>query len=327
MKSLTGVAVRGTGGYVPDRIVCNDELATLGFDAEWIIQRTGIRERRYADAETATSDLAVEACRMCLAKAGAPVDEVDLLIVATMTPDSPVPSAACRVQEKLGLRCAAFDINAACAGFIYALMTGMQFVKSRTCKSVLVVGADTNSRIVNPRDNKTYPLFGDGGGAVLLGPGTEEQGALAFTLGADGTGADLLSVPGGGSRCPASESSLNQGLHYIHMDGRPVFKWAVRLLADSIADVLKHAQLVLDDVDLFAFHQANLRIIEAAADDLGISRQKIVINLDRFGNTSAASIPLCLSDADAQQRLCSGSKVLVSGFGAGLAWGTALLNW
>ena len=327
LRQITGVSIVGTGSYVPSQVVSNDDLAELGCDADWIVQRTGIEQRRHLPSDLATSDMAAEASRRCLEKAGVGADQVDLLIVGTMTPDSPVPSAACVVQQSLGIRGPAFDVNAACAGFVYGLMIGMQFVRAGTSQCALIVGADTNSRICNPRDKRTYPLFGDGAGAVLLQPTDGPAGALAYTLGADGSGSSLLAVPGGGSRIPPSSESIDSGLHYIHMDGRAVFKWAVRVVTDTVRDVLEHCQLAIDDVDLVAFHQANVRIIEAAATDLGIPSDKLAVNLTRYGNTSAASVPLCLDEANRSGRLQPGDKVLLCGFGAGLAWGTALLQW
>jgi 3-oxoacyl-[acyl-carrier-protein] synthase-3 len=219
------------------------------------------------------------------------------------------------------------DLQAACAGFVYALVTGMQFVKTGCSRRVLVVGADIMSRIVSPTDRKTYPLFGDGAGAVLLGPGRDDQGLLSYTLGAEGQGAGLLYTPAGGSREPFSTESLTAQRQFISMDGRAVFKWAVRVIADAIADVLYHARLAPNEIDLLVLHQANVRIIDAAVDMLGIDRSKVVVNLDRFGNTSAGSIPLALAEAHHQGRLRRGDRVLLCGFGAGLAWGAAIVRW
>jgi 3-oxoacyl-[acyl-carrier-protein] synthase-3 len=299
----------------------------MGFDAEWILQRTGIKSRRRLPADMATSDMVVAAAEHCLNGVGIARAQIDLLIVATMTPDSPAPSTACLVQERLGLRAAAMDVNAACAGFMYALITGAQFVRTGTCRNVLVVGADTNTRIVNPADRKTFPLFGDAAGAVLLGPGAKEQGLLAFTLGAEGDGADLLRIPAGGSRRPLTAQLLEQGQHFIQMDGRSVFKWAVRVLVDTIHDVLLRARLSVSDLRLVILHQANLRIMAAAAADLGIKDEQMWVSVDRYGNTSAASIPLGLDEARRSRRVQPGDKVLLCGFGAGLAWGACILQW
>ena len=327
LRSLLGVQILSSGSHVPECTVSNEDLAELGYDANWILQRTGIRARRKAEPEVASSDMAIEAARECINNANVDPNEIDLVVVATMTPDTPIPSTACLVQERLGLNAPAMDVNAACAGFMYALVTGMQFVKCGTSNLALVVGTDTNTRIVNPRDQKTFPLFGDGAGAVLLQQGDEQQGMIGYTLGAEGAGADLLGIRGGGSRCPLSADCLDSGQQYIHMDGRPVFKWAVRVLTDSIQDVLAHSGYEVADIDLFCPHQANARIIDAAAEALELDRKRIMINLDRFGNTSAASIPLCISEAQSDGRISSGDLVLLSGFGAGLAWGTALIRW
>lgn len=327
MATLTGVQILGLGAYAPTTVVPNSELAALGYDEEWIVQRTGIRQRRRAADHEATSDLAYHAARRCLDQAGVSPSDVDLIIVGTMTPDTLTPSTACHLQRRLGATAAAFDINAACAGFMFAMVTGMQFVRTGCNRRVLVVGADLMSRIVNPQDRKTFPLFGDGAGAVLLGAGDRDQGLLAYTLGADGSGAELLQVPGGGSREPLSSERIAAQRQFIQMQGRPVFKWAVRLVADTILDVLRTAGLTPADLDLVVLHQANKRIIDMAVQDLGLDPDKVVINLDRYGNTSAGSIPLALEEAHSQGRIRRGDHVLLSGFGAGLAWGTAVLRW
>lgn len=325
--TLTGVQVLSVAAFTPPDIVRNVDLAPLGFDANWIEQRTGILARRRAADGVSTSDVAYEAARLCLEQANASADELDLIIVATMTPDSATPSTACRVQQRLGCRSAAMDINAACSGFVYALVTGMQFIKTGCYRRVLVIGADLMTRTVNPKDTKTYPLFGDGGGAVLLGPGEPEQGLLAYTLGADGAGGECLHIPGGGTREPLTAETLAAGRQFLVMDGRAVFKWAVRLVADAVADVLEHADLKLADIDLFVLHQANKRILDAAAESLGVSPEKVLINLDRYGNTSAGSIPLALAEAAQAGRIRRGDKLLLCGFGAGLAWGAGVLRW
>lgn len=327
IRFIDSVRVLATGGFVPNNVVRNEDLAALGYDADWILQRTGIRERRHAPPDMATSDMAYEAAIQCIEQIDANADEIDLLIVATMTPDAPIPSTACMVQERLGITAPAMDVNAACAGFMYALITGMQFVHSGASQLALVVGADTNSRIVNPANKKTFPLFGDGAGAVLLGSRVDSSARTAYTLGADGTGKDLLHVAAGGSRLPLTTELIGTDEQYLQMDGRSVFKWAVRMLADTIRDVVSHAGLTMDDLDLVVLHQANMRIIDAAAEDLEIPREKLVINVDRYGNTSAASIPLGLDSAARHGRLKEGDRILLCGFGAGLAWGTAVIQW
>jgi 3-oxoacyl-[acyl-carrier-protein] synthase-3 len=328
LRHLLGVQVLSTGSYVPDPVVTNEDLqASLGFDSEWVFQRTGIRERRHAPPEMATSDLAIRAARRAIERAGVSVDDIDLVLVGTFTPDMSFPSSACLVQDQLGIRAPAVDLQAACAGFMYALVTGMQFVATGCSRLALVIGADCNSRVLNPKDQRTYPLFGDGAGAVLLAPGSQEQGLLAYTLGADGAGAALLRRPMGGSRMPFGCDHLEQGLQYLQMDGRAVFKWAIRLLEESTRDVLAHAKLSAEQLDLIVLHQANIRIIDAAATALHLDREKLVVNLDRFGNTSAGSVPLALDEAFEQGRIKRGDRILLSGFGAGLAWGTAVLTW
>lgn len=326
LATLCGVQILATSTYLPDKVVRNEDLACLGCDPEWIMQRTGIERRHRAAPEQATSDLAYAAAVRCLDRACVPADEVDMILVATITPDYATPSTACTVQRHLGVRASAMDINAACSGFVYALVTGMQFIKTGCCRRVLVIGSDVMSRIIDPKDKKTYPLFGDGAGAVLLGPGGADQGFITYSLGSEGDGGDLLRVPAGGSREPLTVAGLRDGRQYIYMDGRAVFKWAVRMIHDVVTDVVAHAEMNVSDLDLVVMHQANRRILDAAADNLGIDREKIVINLDRCGNTTAASIPLALDHAHRAGRLARGDRVLIMGFGAGLTWGAGVLR-
>lgn len=321
-----GVQVIGVGSSVPENPIRNEDLASLGYDAEWIVQRTGILERRHAPPGVATSDLAIEAARRSIEQAGADPQEIDLVLVGTYTPDLLLPSTACLVQDRLGLRAPAMDIQAACTSFIYALITGAQFVATGNSRLVLVIGADCNSRVVNPADQHTFPLFGDGAGAVLLAPGSPQQGLVSYAIGTDGSGAGLLCRRMGGTRLPYSPNPAD-GVHFLHMEGRPIFKWAVRILGDTVPEVLRAADKTLDDVALFILHQANLRIIVTVVKDLGIPEHKVFNNLDRFGNTAAASIPLALDEAFRQGRIRRGDHLLLSGFGAGLAWGTVLLRW
>jgi 3-oxoacyl-[acyl-carrier-protein] synthase-3 len=328
IRRLMGVQIAAVGANVPDRVVTNAELQKIcGVDPEWIVQRTGIVERRHVAADEATSDLAARAAKQCLERAGVRPSDVDLVLVGTFTPDYLCPSTAALVQHKLGLRCGAVDLNAACAGFMYSLITGMQFVAAGTSKRCLVIGADCNSRILDPKDAKIYPLFGDGAGAVLLTPGSAEQGLLAYSLGADGGGCELLYRPSGGSKSPFAAKDAEAGRHFLLMDGKPVFKWAVRLVEESIREVAATAGVTLDQLDLVLLHQANLRIIDGAAEALGLPRSKVAVNLDRYGNTSAASIPLALAECVDRGRVQSGTRIMMSGFGAGLAWGTGLWQW
>lgn len=327
-RTLTGVQVLGTGHYAPETVVTNEDLSVShGFDPDWIVNRTGILERRFAPPHQATSDLCYHAGIRCLREAGVKPSEVDLLVLATMTPDMYFPSTACIVQDRLRLMCPAFDLAAACAGFAYALITASQFVAAGSSRRALVIGGDCNSRVINPNDQKSFPLFGDGAGAVLLGPGSSEQGMLAYQWGADGSGGNLLNRPACGSRMPPSPEALEKELHYLAMDGRAVFKWAVRILADSVEAVLGHADHSVEDVRWFIPHQANVRIIHAASDVLGFPREKVFKNLERFGNTSGGSIPIALDEMMQQGAIRRGDLLLIAGFGAGLAWGTTLWRW
>jgi 3-oxoacyl-[acyl-carrier-protein] synthase-3 len=323
-----GVQVLATGGYVPEGVVTNDHLERkLGCSPKGLHRLTGILERRHALPHQATSDLCCEAGRLCLTRAGVAPADVDLLVVATVTPDMTTPSTACLVQDRLKLCCPAFDLGAACAGFLYGLVTASTAIVAGTSDLALVIGSDCISRIVNPWDVKTYPLFGDGAGAVLLARGSAEQGLVSYSLGADGSGAAVLARPGGGSRLPLTEETLAAGEQYLQMDGRSVFTWAVTTLCDTVQDVLKAAGLGPGDIDLYIPHQANIRIINAALDVLGIPRGLVFTNLERYGNTSAASVPLALDEALADDRVRRGDRIVLSGFGAGLTWGTALWRW
>jgi 3-oxoacyl-[acyl-carrier-protein] synthase-3 len=308
--------------------VTNEHLhQRLGFDSDWIVKRTGILERRHALPHQATSDLCQEAASRCIEQAGVKVRDIDLLLLATFTPDMAFPSTACLVQDRLGLNCPAVDLQAACAGFMYALITGAAYVIAGASDLALIIGGDCNSRVVNPNDLKTYPLFGDGAGAVLLTRGRPDEGILSYSLGADGSGGDLLSRPACGSRLPPTPEILAKGLHYMHMDGRGVFRWAVAMLCDTIQDVLAASGLCPKDIQLYIPHQANIRIINAAIDVLRIPRSLVFNNLDRYGNTSAGSVPLALDEAVAEGRLHRDELVVLSGFGSGLAWGTAVMRW
>ena len=327
-RSLMGVRVLGTGSYVPDAVVTNGHLfERFGFDSDWIVKRTGIYERRHALPHQATSDLCHEASVRCIQQANVNPKDIDLVLVGTFTPDMSFPSTGCLLQDRLNLNCPAVDMQAACAGFMYALITGAAYVVSGASDLALVVGGDCNSRILNPTDIKTYPLFGDGAGAVLLTRGSPDQGIISYSMGADGSGGDLLSRPACGSRMPPNAELIEKGMHYMYMDGRAVFRWAVAILCDTIQDVLKDAHLQPNDVDLYIPHQANIRIINAGIDVLGIPRSKVYNNLDKYGNTSAGSIPLALDEAIQEGRVQPGNLITLSGFGAGLAWGTAVMRW
>lgn len=326
---VTGFRLAGIGSSVPENVVTNADLARLGCDAEWIETRSGIRERRHAPPGIATSDLATEAAEAAIAMAGIDRSTIDLLVLGTFTPDMLLPSTACMVQERLGLDCPAMDVTAACAGFVYGLVTGGQFLGSGSHERVLVIGADTNSRVVDPDDIKTWPLFGDAAGAVLLERATtttdeKPAGLLAYALGSDGRGADLLICPMSGSREPVSVEGVTARRQFMKMDGRSVFKWAIRLAEQNIREVVEKSGVPLDAIDLFVLHQANARIIEGARMALDLPPEKVFMNLDRYGNTSSGSIPLAMDEAWRAGRIGPGSTVAVCGFGGGLAWGTAV---
>ncbi|MCA9035355.1 MAG: ketoacyl-ACP synthase III [Planctomycetaceae bacterium] len=327
-NQLTGIQIRAIGSSVPENVVTNEQLeARYGFEPGWIERRTGILERRIAGPYENTSDLAVQAARNAIERAGVDASDIDLLIVGTFTPDFTCPSTACLVQDKLKLDAPAMDVQAACSGFMYALTTGAQFVATGNSKLALIIGADLNSRIVEQTDQRTAPLFGDGAGAVLLEAGDRTQGLICYQLGADGAGGSLLDRPAGGTRKPLTPELIASGEHYLKMDGRNVFKWAIQAVTETIQQVLTTAGIGVEDVGLFVLHQANIRIIDHAMKELGIPREKVYCNLDRVGNTSAASIPIALDEASQKGRINRGDIVVMCGFGAGLSWGTGVFRW
>ncbi len=319
----------GWGAYVPRRVVTNADIAELvDTSDEWIVERTGIRERRLAAPEETTASMAIAAAERALASASADPLAIDLIIVATATPDYMFPATACLVQRGIGAsRAAAFDLGAGCSGFIYALAMGAHAIEAGACRQVLVIGAETLSRITNWSDRGTCVLFGDGAGAVLLGQAHNPGGILATHLGADGAGADWLILPAGGSRKPASAETVAQNLHTIQMDGQKVFRFATKIIPDATRKVLERVGLSVADVDVVIAHQANARILQAAAERLGVPTEKMYANIDRYGNTSAASIPIALCEAADEGRLQPGQRVVLVGFGAGLTWGAALVEW
>ncbi|WP_310794981.1 beta-ketoacyl-ACP synthase III [Desulfofundulus thermocisternus] len=328
-KQVVPVGIWGTGIYVPERILTNADLERMvDTSDEWIRTRTGIRTRYIAAEHEAASDLAIQAARRALEDAGVDAEEIDLVIVATNSPDMLFPATACLVQHALGAREAgAFDVQAGCTGFIYALACGSQFVASGTARTVLVIGTEVLSRLVNWKDRNTCVLFGDGAGAVILGPVPEGYGILATRLGAEGSGGHLLSLPAGLSRYPASEETLAKNQHFIHMNGREVFKFAVRVMEEGCREVLQAAGLGLKELDFLIPHQANIRIIEAAAKRFDLPLERVWINVDRYGNTSAASIPIALHEALVAGRIQNGNHVVLVAFGAGLTWGAVLMRW
>lgn len=328
-KEMINTGIAGVGAYVPDKIVTNADLEKIvDTSNEWIISRSGIRERRIAPPEMATSDFAVIAANEAIANAGITAEDIDLVIVATNTPDMIFPATACLVQDRIGAKKAgAFDLAAGCTGFVYAMIVGSQFVSTGACQNVLVIGSENLSKILNWKDRKTCVLFGDGAGAVVLRQAAPGSGILSQKLWADGSGGQFLKLPAGGSRLPASHETVDNNLHYLHMKGRDIFRFAVRTTGKAAAEVLSAAGIKVSDVDCFIPHQANVRIIEAAAKRLGLPREKVLVNVDRYGNTSTASVPIALAEALRDGRIKKGDHILMVGFGAGLTWAAAVLKW
>ncbi len=322
-------SIAGVGSYVPARVMKNAELATLVETSdEWITSRTGIKERRIAAADEFTSDMAFHAAERALASAGVTPDQVDLIIVATITPDMLFPSTACLVQHKLGAKKAmAFDIEAACSGFVYALEIGRKFIESGSATNVLVIGAEKISSIIDWTDRATCVLFGDGAGAAVLQHRPGSRGIITTCLASDGTKGEFLCMPGGGSRIPATTESVSTRQHFLRMNGKDTFKSAVNAMVAVGFEALEKAGLTINDIKLVIPHQANLRIISAVGDRLGVSAEKTFVNLDRYGNTSAASVAIALDEAVTTGRLVRGDLVLLLVFGAGLTWGSALIEW
>lgn len=322
-------SITGVGSYVPARVVTNADLEEIVETTdEWITSRTGIKARRIASADEYTSDLASNAALRAMKMAGVKPEEIDLIIVATITPDMPFPSTACLVQQKIGAyRAAAFDIEAACSGFIYSLEIGQQFIMSRTYNTVLVIGAEKLSSIVDWTDRNTCVLFGDGAGAAILQNRPNSHGLLTACMGADGQKADLLSMPGGGSRCPASAESVAAGLHFLRMDGKETFKNAVQAMHLAANESLRRCEIDISQIKCVIPHQANRRIIDAVAERIGATPEQVFVNLDKYGNTSAASVAIALDEAVASKRIQRGDLILMVVFGAGLTWGSAVIEW
>jgi 3-oxoacyl-[acyl-carrier-protein] synthase-3 len=322
-------SIVSVGSYVPERVLTNADLERMvDTSDEWITTRTGIKERRLAADNEFTSDLAAKAALRAMQRGGITPDEIDLIIVATITPDMLFPSTACLVQQKIGaLRAAAFDIEAACSGFIYALEVGQQFVMSRTHNTVLVIGAEKLSTIVNWKDRNTCVLFGDGAGAAILQHRSGGHGLLTACMGADGSQAELLCMPGGGSRCPASVESLEAGLHFLRMDGKETFKNAVTAMQTAAQEALRRCGIDISRIKCFIPHQANRRIIDVVVERLGVKPEQVFTNLDKYGNTSAASVAIALDEAVQAGRVQRGDLVLLVVFGAGLTWGAAVIEW
>ena len=324
---LADATIVGHGVAIPDGRLTNHDLeARVDTSDAWIVERTGIRERRIAGPDESTATLAVTAAAAAIKSAGLTPTEIDLMIVATASPEQPLPHTGAFVGDRLGLRCGSFDLAAACAGFVYELVVGASMLTTG-CRNVLIVGAETVSRLMDPTDRTTSILFGDGAGAAVIVPAEGDEGLLAWDLGCDGSAARLLEIPAGGSRMPATIETVQARQHYMTMAGQEVFRRAVRAIVDSAVATLERAGVTAADVDWFVPHQANIRIIESGAKKLGIPMERTVVNIERYGNTSSASIPLALFEAVDDGRVKPGDLVLLSGFGAGMTWASALLRW
>lgn len=322
------VGFLGLGAFLPEKVLTNFDLEKMvDTTDEWIQTRTGIRERRIAEKGTPTSDLAAKAAIEAIRSAHLKPTDIDLIIVATVTPDMIFPATACIVQDKIGARCPAFDLSAACSGFPYALVVAEGLIQSGAYKYVLVIGAEVISSFINWKDRSTCVLFGDGAGAAVLGKVSDDHGILATYLGSDGAQAGLLNIPAGGSKMPPSLASINAGMHYLQMDGSEIFKTAVRTMSDATIEVAKRAKLTLDDIDCLIPHQANLRILNAIADRMEFPLEKMFINLDRYGNMSAASTIVALYEAVREGRVKKNFNVVMVAFGGGLTWAACAVRW
>ncbi|MCP4196788.1 MAG: ketoacyl-ACP synthase III [Proteobacteria bacterium] len=330
MTSEIRTRIIGTGSYFGEGVLTNHELEQrLDTTNDWIIERTGIRERRIASKDLASSDMATSALRKALKAAGKQGEDLDMIICATISPDNPTPATATHIQRKLGLNnnCAAFDISAACAGFIYGLSLADSFILTKKAKTIGVVGVEFLSKVVDPNDRNTVILFGDAAGAVIVTPDTGNHGILSTHLYSDGSLADILEIPAGGSKKPASEETVARREHFLTMSGREVFRHAVRNMGDASLEALKANNCSTDDVDVVVAHQANLRIVTFLSKMLGIPIEKFIVNIDRFGNTSSASCPLALDEGVRENRIKENDMVLMTALGAGLCWGSALIRW
>jgi 3-oxoacyl-[acyl-carrier-protein] synthase-3 len=328
--NLRRAKITAVSHYVPERRVSNNDLAKIvDTSDEWIYDRTGIRERRIADKGVGSSDLGAKAAQKLIEQHGINPSEIDLIVFATVTPDMFFPASACLVQDRIGAsRAWGFDLSGACSGFLYALSTGAQFIATGAHKKVLVIGADVMTSIINFEDRATCVLFGDGAGAVLLEPAEDgEEGIIDFMLRCDGSGGQFLYMPAGGSLNPSSVETVQKKMHYVHQDGRNVFKFAVRGMAEISEAILERNKLDMERVKLYIPHQANMRIIRAAMEKLQIDESKVAINIDKYANTTAATIPICLSEAVESKRIKQSDYVLMASFGAGFTWGSVLLRW
>lgn len=329
MSELLRAKISALGTYVPPRLLTNADLEKMVETTnQWILERTGIRERHVVDKGVATSDLAFEAAKKALAERGIDPSDLDAIIVATVTPDMLFPCSACLVQHKLGAKQVwGFDMNAACSSFVYALQVGTRFVASGAHRKVMVIGADVMSSIIDYTDRATCVIFGDGAGAVILEPAEDSLGIIDFLHEVDGSGGCSLYMPGGGSLHPSTHETVDQKMHYVHQDGQAVFKFAVRKMAELCEKLLERNGLTGKDIDVFIPHQANKRIISATADRLGMPMEKVIIDIDRYGNTTSATIPLAMNTARTEGKLKRGDLVLLAAVGAGFTVGTTLLRW
>jgi 3-oxoacyl-[acyl-carrier-protein] synthase-3 len=329
MSHRIAAKITGVAGYVPPKVLTNADLEKMvETNDEWIRSRTGIRERHIAEEGTASSHLATEAAKALLAKTNTDPSEIDLIIVATVTPDMFFPASACLVQDRLGAKRAwGFDLSAACSGFAYALTVGAQFVGSGAHRKVIVIGSDVMSSILDYNDRATCVLFGDGAGAVLVEPAKDGEGILDFSHDVDGSGGQYLYMPGGGSLHPSTHETIDQNMHVVHQEGSQVFKYAVRRMAELAACLLERNGFTSDDLALVVPHQANLRIIRAMQERLGVGDSKVMVNIDKYGNTTGGTIPLGLRDAAEQGRLKKGDLVLLAAVGAGYTTGGLLMRW
>ncbi|HJF84494.1 MAG TPA: ketoacyl-ACP synthase III [Megamonas hypermegale] len=326
---LNSAGILGLGSYVPEKILTNADIEKLvDTNDEWITERTGIKERRICAPEQATSDLSLIAAQRALEDANVSAEELDMIIVATISADSNTPSTACVLQNKLGaVNAAAFDLSAACSGFVYGSAIASQFIETGVYKKVLVVGAETLSKFVNWKDRNTCIIFADGAGAAVYGVVDDGYGVLSFDLGADGSGAETIEIPGGGSRHPADQETIDNHMHCLHMNGKETFRFAVKAMGSTVMKSLERAGLSKEDIDYFIPHQANIRIIQSAAKRLHLPMEKVFVNIEKYGNTSAASIPIALAEAEREGKLKKGEIIALSGFGAGLTWASCIMKW
>lgn len=323
------ISIVGTGSFLPEKVLTNRDLQKMvDTNDEWIRQRTGIVERRINKKGLSTSDLATEAARAALDNAHLSPEDLDIIIVGTVTPDCLTPSTACYIQHKLGARqIAAFDLSAACSGFLYALVIGWNFIAANSCRTALIIGAETLTSVTDYTDRKTCILFGDGAGAVILQPQDQGHELLYHSLAADGSGADLMIIPAGGSKIPTTPKTIEEHLHFLKIKGREVYKIAVLKIVEEVNDALAKCNLTIDDLSLIIPHQMNLRILEASAERLGISMDKVFVNIDKYGNTSSATIPIAFDEAVHAGRLKKGDIVVLVAFGGGLTWASTVIRW